>query len=244
MTVASIRAACQAALLGAVLAAAFAPAARALEPVKINAVLSATETKGRGATSRTLTWSMDGEWREVTRSRQMVLRLNSDYSRSENARLDRLRTSFRRLHRDYGKQVHKWYPVYLVQTEGDHGFDGLHTLAAAGFRQRREYGYVEITAGASRDIRGDDEWMGDIGFEFGYERDLGNNWSVRTGPKGELGALGSARLRDDRLRYSWDVNINYQATETLGFGYRLWAGNTVRDSDRTQWVGITYRYRK
>jgi len=93
----------------------------------------------------------------------------------------------------------------------------------------------------SKDIQTSESWVGDIGFEVGFEKQIGSKWKVRTGPKGEYGALGSVRLRDDRFRYSWDVNVDYQASERLGVGYRLWYGNTVPNSDRTQWIGLTYR---
>lgn len=173
--------------------------------------------------------------------RTLQFSLDSDYSRSDSAKLDRLRTGTRLLDKEYGKVLRKWSPVYLIQTEGDHSLDSVHTLVAAGFRQKRRYGFFEATAGASKDIQTGESWVGDIGFEVGFEKQIGSKWKVRTGPKGEYGALGSVRLRDDRFRYSWDVNVDYRASERLGYGYRLWYGNTVPNSDRTQWIGLTYK---
>ena len=222
----------------------FHPGAWALEPVRMNAILSATETRGADDGNWSFTWSFDGAWRALTDSNRLDVTLNSNYARSERARLDRLRTGFRWLDKDYGEDKGRWYPVYLLQTEGDHSINSLHTLVAAGFRQEHGYGYLEVTAGASRDVRAADTWTGDVGLEFSYEREILDRWTVRTGPKAEYGALGSARLRGDRIRYSWDFNLTYQATDRLGIGYRLWTGNTVPNSDRTQWIGLTYRYRR
>lgn len=208
---------------------------------KFQILLSATETKGGGDTNTTLSWSLDGGWDREMWDRTLQFTLDSDYSKSDSAKLDRLRTGTRLLDKDYGKVLREWSPVYLIQTEGDHSLDSVHTLVAAGFRQKRRYGFLEATAGVSKDIQTSESWVGDIGFEVGLEKQIGSKWKVRTGPKGEYGALGSVRLRDDRFRYSWDVNVDYQASERLGVGYRLWYGNTVPNSDRTQWIGLTYR---
>lgn len=211
------------------------------ETKKLQALLSATETKGEGGGSWTLSWNFDGQWQTPMAGRNLNVTVDSDYSKSDTAKLDRLRTGFRLLDREYGKQIRKWHPVYLIQTEGDHSLDSIHTLGAAGYRQKRRYGFVELTAGASKDVTTGESWVGDIGAEVGYERNLGPKWKFRTGPTGEYGALGSVRLRDDRFRYSWDVSLDYQASKKLGLGYRMWYGNTVPGSRRTQWIGLTYK---
>lgn len=213
----------------------------ALDRKKCDVLMSATETKGDGGGSWTLAWSFDGAWAQSWSRKSLGITVDSDYSKSDTAKLDRLRLGFRLLGSDYGKIARKWYPVYLVQTEGDHGFDSMHTLGAAGYRQKRRHGFVELTAGVSKDIRESESWVGDIGAQVGYERKLGPKWSFRTGPEAEFGAVGDVRLREDRLRYSWDVAIDYRASERLGFGYRLWYGNTVPNSRRTQWIGVTYK---
>ena len=84
-----------------------------------------------------------------------------------------------------------------------------------------------------------DPWVGDIGAQFGFEKQIGDKWKVSTGPKGEFGAIGEIRRTRDRVRYSWDVAVDYQAMKKLGVGYRLWYGNTVPDARRTQWFGVT-----
>ncbi len=213
------------------------------ETKKLRALLSASETKGKGDTNWTVKWNLGGQWETPQWGKKLTLKLDSDYSKSDTAKLDRLRTGFRLLDSDYGKIRRAWYPVYLLQTEGDHGLDSVHTLIAGGFRQQRKYGFLECTMGASKDIQTGESWVGDIGVEFGFEKQLGPKWRFSTGPKGEYGALGSVRYRDDRFRYSWDASLDYQASERLGVGYRLWYGNTVPNSDRTQWIGITYKYK-
>jgi len=215
----------------------------AVETKQAKAVFSAIETKGDGGSDWTLSWNFDGEWLVPGKARSLAITVDSDYSKSDTAKLDHLRTGFRTLGSDYGNVMRRWYPVFLIQTEGDHGLDSIHTLVAAGYRQQRRYGFLELTGGMSKDIRLAEGWVGDIGAQIGYERQLGSKWKFSTGPKGEFGALGEVRLRRDRFRYSWDVALDYQATEKLGLGYRLWYGNTVPNSRRTQWIGLSYSFK-
>jgi len=224
-----------------VAALATVPACADLTTQKLSALLSASETKSDDGSAWTVAWNLDGEWLRPGKHRALTITADSDYSRSASKKLDRLRLGFRSLDGDYGKVLRKWYSVFLVQTEGDHGGDSIHTLLAAGYRQKRRYGFIELTAGFSKDIRNSaEDWVGDIGTQFGYERELGR-WKLSTGPKGEMGVVGDVRLRGDRLRWSWDTAVDYQATKKLGFGYRLWHGNTVPNARRTQWIGITYK---
>lgn len=218
-------------------------AAGGFDTQKLRALLSANNTKGQGGSDWTVAWSLDGQWKKRGRAMDLNLTLDSDYSKSDTAKLDRLRTGWRFLSSQYGKQTYKWYPVYLLQTEGDHTGDSIHTLGAFGYRQKRSYGFFELTAGASKNLRGHDQWVGDIGFQLGYQRKLGSRWTFRTGPKGEVGALGDVRVRGDRLRYSWDVQLDYAASDKMSIGYRLWSGNTVPNSRRTQWLGLSYKWK-
>lgn len=219
------------------------PAGADFETKKLEALLSANETKGGGDSNWTLKWNLKGRWLRPGTHSSFGISVDSDYAKSDASKVDRLRMGFRLLDKDYGKVTRKWYPVYLIQTEGDHSFDSVHTLGAAGFRQKRRYGFLELTAGASKDIRASEEWVGDVGAEIGYESMLGDRWKFSTGPKGEFGAFGSMRLREDRLRYSWDVSLDYKVSEKLGIGYRLWYGNTVPNSDRTQYIGVKYMWK-
>ncbi|MFQ6097952.1 MAG: hypothetical protein ACE5O2_09530, partial [Armatimonadota bacterium] len=161
---------------------------------KFQALLSATETESDGNSELTVAWNLDAEWRRPGKKALLSITVDSDYSRSSRSKLDRLRTGFRLMDDDYGKKRGKWYPVFLLQTEGDHAGESIHTLAAAGYRQKIKYGFIEITLGASKDIRADEAWVGDIGTQIGYERQWGK-WKVSTGPKGEFGTVGDVRLR-------------------------------------------------
>ncbi|MGD8239737.1 MAG: hypothetical protein PVH68_14350 [Armatimonadota bacterium] len=211
-----------------------------LSTQKLNALLSASETKSDDSSAWTVAWNLDGQWIKPGKHRSLTITTDSDFSKSGSRKLDRLRLAFRSLDADYGKVPRKWYSVYLGQTEGGHDFDSIHTLLAAGYRQKRKYGFIELTAGFSKDIRkSGEDWVGDVGGQFGYERELGR-WKFRTGPKGEFGTVGDVRVRGDRLRWSWDLAVDYRATKKLGVGYRLWQGNTVPNATRTQWIGITY----
>ncbi len=221
-----------------------APAALAdFEMKKFNALISANETKSKDNSSWSLNWNMDSELVLSSKRTLLTITIDSDYSKSETTELDRLRTGFRVLSSQYGKAEGKWYPVLLIQTEGDHGGNSIHTLLSGGYRQKLKYGFIELTAGASKDVRTGDTWTGDVGVQFAYERKIGKKWKFKTGPTGEYGTLGQARLRGDRFRYSWDVGLDYQATNRIGIGYRLWYGNTVPNARRTQWFGITYKYK-
>jgi hypothetical protein len=206
---------------------------------QIRILVSANETKGTNEANWTYAWALDGKWFRPGTDASVEVTLDSDYAHSDHSRVDRLRSAWRAISPQYGKEPGHWYPVVLVQTEGDHSFESLHTLVAAGFRQQQRYGFLEFTAGASKDVRTAESWVGDIGLAFAFSRKFNERWKISSGPKADYGAIGEVRSRDDRLRYSWDVNVNYQMTDKVGLGYRLWYGNTVPNSRRTQWVGLT-----
>ncbi len=211
-----------------------------IETEKIDIVLSAAERAGGGSSEWTVSWNLDGQFGTPLLGKALAITVDSDYSRGDTSTLDRLKTGFRLLPENYEEKKRHWVPVYLLQTEGDHGIDSLHTLLATGLRQQRTYGFVEFTGGASRDVQTSQPWVGDIGATFGYEKQIGKKWKVSTGPKGEVGAIGEIRGTRDRFRYSWDVAVDYKASEKLGLGYRFWTGNTVPDARRTQWLGLTF----
>jgi len=228
------------ALLTAILLSLAAAVQADWETNKFQVLLSAMETKGGGDTNTTLARGLAGDWDRSLWGQTLQFTLDSDYSKSETDELDRLRTGTRLLDSDHGDVLRDWYPVFLVQTEGDHGLDSVHTLVAAGFRQKRRHGFLEGTFDVSKDVQTSEGWVGDVGVQVGYQQQVGDRWSFCTGPKGEYGAVGSVRYRD-RFRYSWDVNVDYRASDRLGVGYRLWYGNAVPHSDRTQWIGLTYK---
>lgn len=210
---------------------------------EVNALLSASQTKGDDDNSTTLTWHLDGTLERPAGGRLMQFGLVSDYATSESSEVDRLQSSVRLLTPDYGEVKRRWYPVYLLQTEGDHGLEQVRTLLGAGYRQERRYGFVEATLGASKDIQSGESWKGNLGVQASYRRKLGDRWTLATGPKGEVDALGAVGISGDRFRYSWDLSLDYAVNDRLGIGYRAWVGNTVPGSDLTQWVGISYHAR-
>ncbi|OPZ82762.1 MAG: hypothetical protein BWY76_02614 [bacterium ADurb.Bin429] len=213
---------------------------QALETKKLRVLLSTNETVSETDSTRTVNWALAGQWQRIGPSVQMTINLDSDYARSDKTTLDRLRTGWRFMHPDNNKVTGRWYPVVLVQTEGDHSLDSVFTLAAVGVRRKFSYGFIEFTGGASKDIRTAERFAGDMGMAFGVEYPLGKRWKVSSGPKADYAALGDVRLREDRLRYSLDLNVNYKANDRLGVGYRIWVGNTVPNARRTQWLGLTY----
>jgi len=232
------------ALAGAVCAlCAQAALAGDFQTKKLSAVFSASETAGQGGSTWTINWNLDAEWVRSGESSTLSISLDSDYSKSPTSQVDRLRTAFRVLGNDYGKELRRWYPVYLVQTEGDHSLRSVHTIVAVGYRQQRRHGFLELTLGASKDVRTARPWVGDIGVELAYDKPLNEKWVVGTRVKGEFAAIGKVGLRPHRTRYSWDLSLDYKASEKLGLGYRLWLGNTVPNSYRSQWIGITYTYK-
>lgn len=207
---------------------------------ELNALLSASQTRGDDEDSTTLTWHLDGTLERPAGRRLTQFGLVSDYATSESSEVDRLQTSLRLLAPDYGAVKRRWYPVYLAQTEGDHGLEQIRALLGAGYRQERRYGFTEVTLGASKDIQSSESWKGNLGVQASYRRKLGARWTLATGPKGEVDALGAVGISGDRFRYSWDVSLDYSVSDRLGIGYRAWVGNTVPGSDLTQWIGITY----
>lgn len=208
-----------------------------LDTQRLRVLISANEQQGADRGDWTYAWALDGQWGQQGRRAGMELTIDSDYSRSETATTDHLLTGWRWIGvRD--ARADGWKPVFLAQTEGDHRFDTAMLLLAVGMRRKHRDGFIELTAGASRDIGRADEWIGDIGLAFGYERALSRKWTVRTGPQAQYGTMGQLRVRDDRLRYSWDLNLNYRINDACSLGYRLWAGNTVPTARRTQWIGL------
>jgi hypothetical protein len=207
------------------------------ETRKFKVLLSASEARSEDEGVWTYAWAMDAEFQRGI----LNFTMDSDYSKTEDVRLDRLKTAFRFMDKNYGKDRYRWYPLVLIQTEGDHDGDSIHTLTSTGVRQQRRYGYIEVTGGASKDMKTSDPWVGDIGCQVMYDRQLGPKWRFKTGPRTEVGILGNVRLRPDQVRYSWDAALDYQMTNNFGIGYQLWVGNTVPGSERTQWLGVTFQ---
>ncbi len=214
--------------------------ARGIETTKLCVLLNTMETATESESAWTRTWALDGGWRRRGERVTLDIIVDSDYSRSDASKLDRLRTAYRFQSTHHGEETGRWYPMMLVQTEGNHSFSSIYTLAAYGMRRENSLGFLEATAGASKDLRTAEKWVGNVGFTLGYERKLGDRWKLHAGPKAEYGAFGDLRLAGDRLRYSLDGALDYQMTKKCGIGYRIWLGNTVPNSRRTQFFGLTY----
>ena len=182
-------------------------------------------------------WSLDGAWSDRWGAHDVTLTVDSDYSRGDDSpKYDRLKTWWRYSLKD--QPATKWTPLVLVSTEGDHRADQLQTVAALGLRKSNPHGFVELSLGASKDVRTADPWTGDLGLTVGYERRFGNlGWSLK--PQGAFGALGEARLRPDRFLYTMDTSLDYRLTNKMALSYRLQWGNTLADAQRMQFLGLT-----
>jgi len=216
------------------------PTMAGVETNKLEVLISANETRGEGGSNWTYAWSFDGQWAAQGKHSMLQLTVDSDYSRSETATTDHLQNSLRWIGASDAADK-GWKPVLLTQTEGDHSFDDALLLLAAGMRRNYRYGFLEFTAGASREIGVADDWAGDVGLAFAYARQFGDRLKVSSGPTAQYGMLGELRRRNDRLRYSWNMNIDYLIYEKCSLGYRLWMGNTTANTERTQWVGLNFK---
>lgn len=212
--------------------------AQEVETRQANILVSINESAGKSGNSITSAWVADGQWFYPGKSLTAEFTINSNYAKSDSGETDRLKTSTRFV--DIRNDTY-WKPVLLIQTEGDHfGRDSLQMILAAGIHhqlKKSQNCFIEFTGGASKDLTTGEPWTGDIGMEFGYETTF-DKWHFRTGPKGQMGAWGSARIRGDRFRFSWDFSLDYSLNKKVSLGYRLWLGNTLPDARRTQWLGI------
>lgn len=201
---------------------------------KANLLVSISENKTDTASNLTVAWAFSGHWKDVGKHYTFDITANSDYTKSPGSHLDRLQTSWRLI----SNNTKGLKPVALLQTEGDHfAHTSLNSLFALGIRQDLKTGFIELTFGASKDLRTNQSWNGDTGIEFAYEKNFGR-LHFRSGPKYEIGTIGSARFRQDRFRYSWDTNLGYQLGPKLSLNYRLWVGNTIPGARRSQWLGL------
>ena len=132
---------------------------------------SLSENKGAGGSSRDCSWSFDGQWTRHKPRRLFSTTVASDYNRADTAgtKVDRLKTWFRRIYQD--RPATEWNPVITLSTEGDHGFSSVLTLLAGGIRREFPRGFVELTGGASKDVRSAEGWAADVGVLFQYHRD-------------------------------------------------------------------------
>lgn len=217
--------------------------AMALDTERLDFTANLNEKRVAGESEYDFKASLHGVWaRDLERSRWEITAM-SDYDRALTAEeeYDRLKTWFRYLLTEREKT--QWNPLVSVSTEGDHSLDQVHTLVAIGMRRHFDGGFVEITGGASKDIRTGDDWMGDIGALVSLRQDFGRfTWTVN--PELNYGLLGEVRFRDNRTLYTFSSGLRYNITDDLGIAYRLQLNNSQGDDRRHQFLGVSYSYRK
>lgn len=206
---------------------------------KFQVGLSITENKSEGDSLRDFSWNFDGLWTRHGRGKLFSITIDSDYSKATRggARLDRLKTWLRRIYQN--RPPERWNPVITVTTEGDHDLGTVLTLVAGGMRKEFARGFVELTGGASKDVRTSEGWAGDIGALFQYRQAWGRV-GLTVNPETSYAALGEFRLRKDRLRYTFDVSLDYSLAEKLSVTYRVHRNNSTGISQRRQYLGLTY----
>ncbi len=200
---------------------------------------SIAESKGDSGSSRDYSWNFDGLWTRHHPTRLFSITVDSDYSKAENggSEVDRLKTWLRRIYQN--RPAEQWNPVVTISTEGDHDCDTVLTLVAGGMRKEFPRGFLELTAGASKDVRSAESWAGDIGALFQYQRQWGR-LGLTVNPETSYGMLGEFRLRRKRLRYTFDTSLDYSLGKKLSLTYRLHRNNFKGTSQRHQYLGLTY----
>jgi hypothetical protein len=218
-----------------------ASAACAIETEKLKFIANLTEDKVGGESEYDFAASLDGVWGSREDDSRWEISLNSDYDRSISGEdeYDRLKTWFRYMLKE--RPVGKWNPLVAVSTDGDHDLDQVKTLVALGWRKHFDGGFLELTGGASKDIRTAESWMGDVGALVQLEEDFGRfTWTVN--PEVNYGVLGEVRFRDNRTLYSFSSGLEYQLSDGMGIAYRLQLNNTQQEDRRHQFVGFSYSY--
>ncbi len=213
----------------------------ALETERLSIVVNVTEERVQSESEYDFSASLEGVWGEDQQDARWELTVSSDYDRSLTAEeeYDLLKTWVRYLIRQRPRE--KWNPLIAISTEGDHDFDKVNTLVAAGFRKYFGEGFVEITGGASKDIQTGDDWVGDIGALVRLEKDFGRlTWTVN--PSVNYGLLGEVRFRENRTIYTFSSGLNYELSKDMGIAYRLRLNNSQGDDRRHQFLGVSYRY--
>lgn len=206
----------------------------------LRATLSLTERSSDRGDSTDYAWAFGGSWSDLWGPHLASLTVQSDYSHSSNgSEYDRLKTWWRYTLKT--PRPGRWTPLLVISTEGPHDCQQLQTLGAFAMRRAFTGGFLELSAGASKDVRTAEAWTGDLGALISFNRRWGKfGWSVR--PQGNLGALGEARLRSDRFLYTLDTTLDYSLSSNFGVTYRLQAGNTLVDAHHIEFLGLTYKH--
>ena len=207
---------------------------------KLAVALTLTEEHVGGQSSSDLAFALDAVVSRPTGSGQFEFTVDSDFDRAFEGGdddFDRLKTWMRYL-LDTSPDK-KWVPLIVISTEGDHGLDVVQTVAAFGWRKHMRHGFVELTAGASKDVQAAEPWVGDVGALVSMEQRWDRfTWDIR--PSASMGVLGETHLRGDRLLYSLSTGLNYKVGGNLGVAYRIQFNNTQGEDQRHQFLGVSY----
>ncbi len=227
------------ALLG--IAGALTPAlAEGWQTEKLSVAVNLSEEYVDGESSSDLALTLDAIVSRPIGGGRFEFTVDSDYDRSfegDAEDFDRLKTWSRYL--IGGDPRADWTPLIVISTEGDHGLDSVQTLGAFGWRKYMGKGFIELTAGVSKDVRTAAPWVGDVGALFSFEQNWGRlSWNVH--PEASYGILGETRLRDEQLIYSLSSGLNYAVGEHLGMTYRVQFNNSQGDDRRHQFLGLSY----
>jgi hypothetical protein len=216
-------------------------AALALKTEKLDFIANVNEDRVEGESEYDFSTSLDGVWATDMEDSRWELTMASDYDRSLSGEdeYDRLKTWFRYLMKQ--REETKWNPLIAVSTEGDHDLNTVQTLLALGYRKHFGQGFLELTGGASKDVRTAENWTGDVGALISLREDFGRfTWTVN--PEVSYGVLGEVRFRDNRTLYSFSSALKYRLSEGMGIAYRLQLNNAQDDDRRHQFLGLSYSY--
>jgi len=207
---------------------------------KFTLALTLTEEHVGGHSSSDIATALDAIVSRPMGKGRLEFTVDSDFDRAfegGDEDFDRLKTWSRFL-LDVNPDK-KWVPVIVISTEGDHGLDVVQTLAAFGWRNYMRRGFVELTAGASKDLQAADPWVGDVGMLVDMQQRWNRlTWEVR--PSASMGVLGETHLRGDRILYSLSTGLNYEVGDNLGVAYNIQFNNTQGEDQRHQFLGISY----
>lgn len=203
---------------------------------RLDITLGIRETQSGDSHSSSYNWSLDALVEQPTDDWLYSLTVDSDYTGGDTE-LDLLRTWWRVM----PAKQREWTPVFLISTEGDHSCERMMTLGALGVRHPLPGGFLEFTAGFSKDVRTADDWEGDLGLLIDIREEWGR-FSAGIKPQGKLYSTDQVRFRDGEFRYSVDFNASYRLDEHMGIGYHLLRSNLTGTTQSDQFVGITYRH--
>ena len=211
-----------------------APAYTQLKRLDIS--IGLRETQSNNISSITYNWALDGLYEQPLGDFMASLTVDSDYTGGD-ANLDVLRTWWRIM----PQQKSNWVPVLLVSTEGDHSLERLSVLTAIGMQRKINGGFVEFSAGTSKDVRLSESWKADFGVLLDYRRKWGR-FGIGIKPHGILSTTDELRIRDGEWRYSVDFNANYAIDSHIGIGYRMLRSNLSGVTNGDQFIGLTYHH--